>query len=484
MYKVFYGRVSSDLASQNSSYLRQKEIGESLGCEVILIEKESGRSSDRTQYQQLLKLIQGRKVSAIYATRSDRIFRDYQESNYFYALCQKYGVAWHFTEEPEISSDSPYGELLRRERAFMAESESRKLGERQKAAYRHAQNQGKVVFRKAPLGYRFEDGKAVVAHRAIAVELSESQIMGKIVEFYLETKSLKQSIKHWKRWLKQQTPIDSARINRLLQLTTSGLKSWLINPIIRGHTPYNKYRREMYGDRLNKVKYISNPPSEWQVLRNTHDALISEETYQEVEKILQINSEKGRAIAESRRNGLPISLGRILRCVRCKHTFYSVTTTDAGKKYRYYYCTGRKDYNCDCKGISEKSLQTVLIEEIIKESEKLIEAVERELQPQKTTESLEILRLKKEIKEARDKYSQLGLDAFLSLAESLENAMLELNHQTDLSFYSIPIEDLEQFKLLPFWESLTVDELHEVLIEVVGTVWLENGRVTQIDFDF
>lgn len=482
--RIFYGRVSSDLDSQDSSYLRQQELGESMGCDLILLERESGRTDSRSEYQKLIRLIKDGQVREVVATRSDRLFRNYQESNYFYALCEKYQVAWTFTDEPEISSNSPYSSLLRKERAFAAERESERLGERQKKAYKHAETQRKVFFRKPPLGYLFNKGKAVINDEIIIKGYSEAQIMVKLVEFYLEKQSLRGAIKAWKIWLNEQEIVNLDKFNRLIRFTASGFKEWLISPIIRGHTRYGRYHQESYGERLDKLKTRRNSPDKWRIAKDTHPPLISEETFTECEKILQRNRNKGLAIAASvRTDSRPVSLGSILRCTQCRCRFTAVSSRQKDKTYRYYYCQGRKQFNCSANGISEVKLRESLKNTLIKNAQSLLKAIERANSSQLVVDDPETRRIKREAKEARDKYEQLGIEAFLILANTLES---QIERKTD-NFVTQNFIDptlIESLQNPEFWETLTLIELHEVFLDVVRCVWVEDGKIQRVEVDF
>ena len=88
---IGYVRVSTELESQDSSQIRQSATLKKLGAETIVVERESGRNSDRHFYQEILRLIRLGKVKKIIATRSDHISRDQSELRYFF-LSSLYGT--------------------------------------------------------------------------------------------------------------------------------------------------------------------------------------------------------------------------------------------------------------------------------------------------------------------------------------------------------------------------------------------------------
>lgn len=71
--RVGYVRVFTDQAHQSTSVERQLATFEAMGCDLILVERESGRYDDRLKYQQLIEMIKLGEVTEVVASRSDRL---------------------------------------------------------------------------------------------------------------------------------------------------------------------------------------------------------------------------------------------------------------------------------------------------------------------------------------------------------------------------------------------------------------------------
>jgi site-specific DNA recombinase len=93
-----------------------------------------------------------------------------------------------------------------------------------------------------------------------------------------------------------------------------------------------------------------------QFQKGAHKAIVSEETYNMVQKIL-----KEKAQVPSRRLHSPNILSGIVRCAKCGE----VMTTGKGKGHHYYVCSGRsRAQKCDMGYIQARSLESAILAEI------------------------------------------------------------------------------------------------------------------------
>lgn len=103
--------------------------------------------------------------------------------------------------------------------------------------------------------------------------------------------------------------------------STEGLKSWLQNPVLRGHTAYLKY------DSARQIK----DPDEWELHLDTHpnSKLFDDSFYEdEVQILLESNSKRfGKVDATT-------YLTKFVFCDKCA----SKCVLKSGNKYKYYSC--------------------------------------------------------------------------------------------------------------------------------------------------
>lgn len=445
-------------------------------------------------------MIQLGEVTCVVASRSDRINRNQLEQNYFYALCVRHGVEWVFTDEPEASSNSPWGEEIRREKAYEAERESYKIGRRQERAYHFAEQQGRTTCRRVHLGYRinkqrkFEiDSLMSDSSNAVAKDnqgnlFAAGELARLLIDNYLKYGTLRLALKNWKFYLQTLEFLNVKVKDRLTKLSVGTVSDWIKDPTLRGHTAYGRYQKESYGDKLQKKRYKKLNSEEWRIQYHTHpdQVLITETEWQFIKKQVEVNANKGRAIAQSRMSPEePKSLSSILRCKKCGLFFVRSSSVQKGKKYVYYYCQGKADFHCKNKGISQKILKAQLIDKIVLQARTLVSMIEKAKADFVESSPEKIKLLEQEISDAKTKYEVLKFDAFLSLARTLEqqlNALLT-NRKKEIiqleSRKSLLIDLAEK----DYWLSLDQLNLHRYLRCLVKDAWIEDGHLISVDLD-
>lgn len=123
-----------------------------------------------------------------------------------------------------------------------------------------------------------------------------------------------------------------------------------------GHTVNFKTGRKSY---KNKKSYI-NPPSKWVIIKNTHDAIIDQETFDIVQRL-----KEGRKRANTPMGEMPVLSG-MLYCADCGKKLY-VCRTKSLHPSAYYYCcsTYRKRQGlCSAHQIRIKVIDSIVLNDI------------------------------------------------------------------------------------------------------------------------
>lgn len=123
-----------------------------------------------------------------------------------------------------------------------------------------------------------------------------------------------------------------------------------------GHTVNFKTGRKSY---KNKKSYI-NPPSKWVIIKNTHDAIIDQETFDIVQRL-----KEGRKRANTPMGEMPVLSG-MLYCADCGKKLY-VCRTKSLQPSAYYYCcsTYRKRQGlCSAHQIRIKVIDSIVLNDI------------------------------------------------------------------------------------------------------------------------
>lgn len=498
--RVSYRRVSTDQKHQATSLERQEATFIALGCDLHLEERESGTNADRPVYQQLIKMIKLGEVSEVIASRSDRLNRNQHEMRYFYNLCIELGVAWKFTDEPELSSSSPWGVELRSQKAYEAQLESERIARRQERYYVYAEDSGKAIARNKTLGYRITkarkyeidfalpDGSNVIGYLGEKIYAS-GELARALIDLFLQQQTLRQALKIWKLDILGRlntTSYGESEVARLLRFAPHSMREWLGNPVLRGHTAYGKFQKTLYGEKLDKKRYVAAKPYEWRIKWNTHpdQILLSEAEWRSIERVLEANKTQGLAIAKARINSdIPVSLSTILRCRHCGLRFVCVSTKQKGKFYRYYYCCGRKEFHCQQKGISEKVLVQEIIQAIVDKAQQIVALLQSSKAGTITIDNAQLSVLQAESIEADRKYRITGMKEFLTLHQQLKMRaeQIEANRSKEVA------QAEKNFRLLvglaspEYWASLPPIDLHRYLRGLVKDCWIQDARVVGID---
>ena len=123
-----------------------------------------------------------------------------------------------------------------------------------------------------------------------------------------------------------------------------------------GHKVNFKTGRKSY---KNKKSFI-NPPSKWVIIKNTHEAIIDQETFDIVQRLKEGRKRKNTPMGE-----MPVLSG-MLYCADCGKKLY-VCRTKSLQPESYYYCcsTYRKRQGlCSAHQIRIKIIDAIVLEDI------------------------------------------------------------------------------------------------------------------------
>ncbi|CAK6700903.1 hypothetical protein BBFGKLBO_02969 [Synechococcus sp. CBW1107] len=384
-----YLRVSTDDPHQDTSLERQ--FSAAVRCGVaepdILIERESGRTSARPQWQRLQELIRAGEVSTLWSDRSDRLGRDLFEVRSFYATCTRNRTEWKFWSEPWLNSDAPEAAEIRDRAAYDAECESRRIGSRVRRHYEHVRSLGIPVARRAPLGLQLEGrGEAkhyILDNRPLAGSVTVADAANQLVADYLAAGTIYTALLRWRVWLKELKPIHEAKVYAsAMAFSPDGAADWLelCAAELAGHVTLR--RREVLPAELGqKPKTRRMPWPEWELARDRHEALIEPATARKVLHLLAENSNKGRARAtatEARSPGSVFpSFSRLCFCGACGCSLSVQGSRDArtpGRPpRRSIRCRNANAIRSRCSepGIGEKKLIYQLMPLLVAEAERV-----------------------------------------------------------------------------------------------------------------
>ncbi len=298
MLCVAYLRVSTASGEQLSALIAQRSRLESEAPDLVLEDVESGRNPGRPQYQQLRRLIEAGKVREVVASSFSRLGRDATESDAFVALCDRHSVVCRTLDDGVLTMATPEDLLLTRLRGSLSQGESMRLSARVQAGFVAGRAMGKPM-RRPCWGYRLAEGRQRLEPHP--VEFARALRFVEIMRKY--------------QW-RLKTALAAFDEPVPFRSSTS-VRAWLLNPVVRGGIGYRKRRDQTFQE----------------VLWERHPAVVSHGEFEEWLAVAQGNRRMWGANAKVQ----PRILTGLCRCAECG--------------FRLKYIAGRGIPSLKCQGV-------------------------------------------------------------------------------------------------------------------------------------
>lgn len=456
MKLVGYARVSrSEQAEDSNALTQQQHRLKKAGAEEIYTDIQSGRCDDRPALATLLSLIRNRAVAGIVVTRFDRIARSARFNYEIMKLLEDTGVLLKVLDEGDIDFASPHGWKRTQQAGIDAEFESRMLSKRVRDGYAFLREELKANPR-IPYGY-------LRLNERYQLDLQAYDIARATVELYLELRSLPLVCreiydrygKHW---------------------SVTGLRNWLMNPVLVGHTPYGQKKPR---------KILDHQPK--QLFYHTHSdqVLMTEEEQQQIQQILKHNVQFWGANSKPDTWCNPLS--GLIFCGGCGHTVDILSKPSGGKKIplryiRYTYCRVRAKkitrLTCDQKStLKFDYVEQAVIEALTQKACAIANKVDA---PTPVQETLEVKELRSQLAGLDSLgYNSAIEDAKMNLRIQIKNlthkfqsGTIELNSNRELL--------LSVFQDAGFWHQLDNVKRQRVYRQLVDRVVVRNGDIDSV----
>lgn len=393
---IGYARVSSrEQAIDSNALTQQIERLKDAGAEQVFFDVESGTKDARPGLMKLVTLARQGVVSKLICTRLDRLGRS-RKTTYDLVcdLFEQHQIEIDFLDDPAIRLNNVGGGLVLAIMAEFAKMETDRLKERVKHGIEYRRKQGWAP-PCAPWGYIVVGHKYQLDHRPFLCLLEErpinyqqlsqidettwqsnpellagytkSQVCRDVINTFLRLRRVRPTQKYMaQRYGFTSSPVhphQSKGSNRGGEKSWSntGLKLWLVNPVLQGHT--------VYGRTTGSGGKVKIPESEWQFLRNTHpeQRLISDAEADEIRNIFRlIGATRGNAAGPK---SMATPLTGLIFCAVCKTK--AILKTVNRKTHRYYGCRNT-GIGCSCKGNTNVQLiEQRLVDEIVRRAQEI-----------------------------------------------------------------------------------------------------------------
>ena len=314
----------------------------------------SGGNLDRDAFREMMRLVEGGRISKIVVYRLDRISRSLMDFLNILEILKKHNVDFVSSQEPFLNTGSSYGNMLTKLLALFAEFERQSIIERVTQAYESRSERKLYMGGQRPFGFA----------------LAETEIHGIQTKMLSPVEGEISAVKY----IFENYTVPGVTLRRLMDnliqngiLPTEGhwstakLSAIIKNPIyVRAdNSIYDYFAKNntkiisdisefdgIHGVQIyGKTKHTAEDWSDMKAVVMTHEGVISSDIWLACQKKILNNKRIGTAISNH-----TSWLGGKIACKRCGRT---MTVTKGGKhadgsQTRYFSCTGKQ--NRICKG--------------------------------------------------------------------------------------------------------------------------------------
>ena len=339
---ALYCRLSRDdeLQGDSNSIIHQKDILKKYAddngfknTDFFVDDGFSGTNFNRPDWQRLMEMVNQEKVATLIVKDMSRLGRDYLKVGYYTEILfpekEIRFIAINSGVDSANQQDSDFTPFLNIINEWYAKDTSKKI----RAVIKAKSDAGKPTAPIPVYGYIKDPNDKyhwLIDEEAaeIVKEIFNLAVKGngpsKIASILTERKVLNATS------YKKSKGIPSTHEKDIIDpywWDWSVVSDILSRQEYLGHTVNFKTGRKSYKNK----KSFANPPSKWIIIKNTHEAIIDQETFDIVQRL-----KEGRKRTNTSMGDMPVLSG-MLYCADCGKKLY-VCRTKSLKPEAYYYC--------------------------------------------------------------------------------------------------------------------------------------------------
>lgn len=318
---------SMSIENQRSYLLQYIKKRNWTAAEIYIDDGYTGTNFDRPGFQRLLSDIEAGKINTVITKDLSRLGRDQIGTAFYYQMYfPKHQVRYISVTEgfdtAEAGGTSALFPFLTAANDFYTADISRKV----RTALTTRKKEGKFIGAAPPLGYQKDP--AVQGH--LVVEPEGAQTVREIFQMYLQLGSV---IGVAKALTERGTPTPSRQKNAPVQQkrfagtwNDTMVRRILSNPTYAGHLTQNRRTKTNY----KLEQRVDLPPEQWITVRDTHEAIIDQATFDRVQEMLAV-----RSYSHGKRSGHLLT--GLAFCADCGSP---MTYVRGGERRVYMVCQG------------------------------------------------------------------------------------------------------------------------------------------------
>lgn len=340
---AIYCRLSRDdeQAGESNSIVNQRAILKRFAqdqgfrnIQFFVDDGYSGANFNRPDWQRMISMVENDQIGVLIAKDMSRIGRNYLEVGiYTEVLFPEHNVrfiAVNSGVDSANQADNDFTPFLNIINEFYVKDSSKKV----KASMKQKGESGEYLTTNPPYGYMKDpdnpkrhwviDDEAAAVVRQIFEWCMEgfgpSQIAKKLKEAKVDCPTV-----HWMKMGRNAPAKTPDNPYDWAPRTISGI---LEKQEYLGHMVNFKTRKQSYKSK----KKIENPPEQWRIFENTHEAIIDAETF---ERVQELRKNKRRPA----RTGKSNMFSGIVRCADCKEKLYYCTSKNFETRQDHFVCS-------------------------------------------------------------------------------------------------------------------------------------------------
>ncbi|CAK7050548.1 recombinase family protein [Tissierella sp.] len=421
MIAVGYIRVSTSKFEQEDSLENQKNLflqsikeqGFTFGG--IYVDTESGTTSNRPEFLRMLEDARLGKFDVIIVKELSRLSRNARLSYELEDALAELDIHL-ITLDNAINTITGNKELYGLY-AWFSQNESQTTSNRVKDAFKSKYKNGEFVGSTPPYGYRLEKRKLYIRNDETV------EVVRLIFEKFISGWGYHKIAKHLTE-MKQHTPARVAgKRNAGLYWHSTTIQKILQNPHYKGDlVQFRETTVSVVNKKRKKVK-----PEDMIIIEGTHEAIISKEDFEKVQKLIESKKAKGKGKVKEQ-----------------KHTFTNlIYCKDCGSAL--WYRKNVKGYNC---GKYIKHGKIACVPHIVKENdlkEVILEDIRQISSKLNSDKILNKFKTKIEKNEKGNKDKIKKIDVEIEILEKRKNALLDnlLDETITKTIYKNKAKELE-----------------------------------------
>lgn len=316
----------------------------------------SGTNMERPAMQRLLKAIKTNNVFCIMVKDMSRFSRDYIEmGTYLNQIFPFMGIRFIAINDhyDSVNDNKSSIEIDTAFQTLLYDLYSKDISIKVKASFENKCARGEYMFGQVPFGYK----KSKEAKHTVIINEKEAQIVQYIFSLAMQGKSSTQIAKQLytekiPTIMQMRKPDKEYTDEKIHSWSSTAIRNILNNRFYLGEMMYGKSMKKSVGSKGR----MSLPRKDWKIIPNHHEALISEEVYQQVSLFkLKENSSTRR-----KREKHPLT-GKLF----CGGCAYSLSYKPLQKKnhYRRFECSKHSLFQISecCTYLSADAIEEIVL---------------------------------------------------------------------------------------------------------------------------